>query len=77
MKKLTLNQVNLDIIDGNSALNSGCDFCGEFVLEKLIVGNKPFKYWSGYDKKDAPEREYRSLICFDCIKQLAKLIEIK
>ena len=74
MKNLVLNQINLEII--HPLMMWSCDYCGTNDNKTPgIKSEHPFKYWSGYDKKEDPERHYYSVICFNCIKQLAKLIE--
>lgn len=75
MKKLTLDNINLETVTQNYA----CDFCGEeFGCPDGSYGVKaafPYKYRRpGIDKKEI-EDTYWAVICFNCVRQLAKLID--
>lgn len=73
MKKLTLNQLNLEVFQGETS-GAMCDFCGE-CFGGMVKAAYPHKYtyFSQTSKKEA-EASFWPYICFNCIKQLSKLI---
>lgn len=73
MKKITINQVNLKVSDPGIGY---CDFCLE--SNKELINGHELKFqiivsnWLG--KVSIHEDTDTPAICYDCIKQLAKLI---
>lgn len=72
MKKLTLNTINIETV---KTLTSKCDFCDNCGLdtgeiEEMVKSPFPYKY----KNESKIEQTFTALICFDCIKQLAKLL---
>jgi len=75
MKKLTLNQINLEVTEF-----SWCDFCGTTEQIEKVKASVIHKLDTlvGHGKnKEVRAQEFQANICFDCVKQLAKLTNEK
>lgn len=71
MKNLTLNQVNVEVIEAGATLSTSmasCDFCGE-GYKRMI--KSPFP--TPCEHKEP--QKVTALICLNCVKQLATLVK--